>query len=71
MKNTTWIGSKENNLNTTNELNSELESTNSPVFYGRTYNEAVPFNQNNFNAFQNILDQRNALLESVKPFHQK
>ena len=41
----------------------ENESSN---FYGRAYNESVPFTQVNFQTFQNILDQRNELLNTVK-----
>jgi len=35
-------------------------------YYGRTYHETVPFTQANFEALQNILNQRNELLSTVK-----
>lgn len=69
MKNNNWFESNGAKPTTSEQQNSGNQSSDSPVFYGRNYNEEVPFNQNNFNAFQTILDQRNELLGSVKSFN--
>lgn len=69
MKNNNWIEAKETNLNGKNEF-VKPEERNENNFYGRTYNEAVPFGAANFAAYQSILDQRNELLGSVKSSNQ-
>jgi hypothetical protein len=50
-------------------LNTEQPENEGANFCGRSYNENVPFTQVNFQTFQNILDQRNGLLNSVKSNH--
>jgi len=63
MKNLDNLNSMNENQNVQNNVPKEGEVHN---FYGRTYNEAVPFTQANFEALQNILNKRNELLSTVK-----
>lgn len=65
MKAKNWI--KENQTEKESAENKTGKESN--LFYGRTYNEEVPFSQVNFQTFQNILDKRNELLNSVKSLH--
>ncbi|MDB5260916.1 MAG: hypothetical protein JWQ14_197 [Adhaeribacter sp.] len=62
MKTNNWVneksGKNESSINKPEEKNSNV--------CGRTYNEETSFSQINFQTFQNILDQRNNLLSSVK-----
>ncbi len=60
------INNWENADKSRNELEAQPAEENSAAFYGRTYNEDVPFTQVNFSTFQSILDKRNELLNSVK-----
>jgi hypothetical protein len=48
------------------EFNRNQAEKRSSSFYGRTHNESVPFTQVNFQTYQNILDQRNELLNGVR-----
>ncbi|PIQ20254.1 MAG: hypothetical protein COW65_16075 [Cytophagales bacterium CG18_big_fil_WC_8_21_14_2_50_42_9] len=63
MKNLDSLNSLDENQKVQNNVSKEGEVQN---FYGRTYNEAVPFTQANFEALQNILNKRNELLSTVK-----
>ena len=62
MKTNNWtsekIGKEESEVKKAEEKNSNV--------CGRSYNEETTFSQINFQTFQNILDQRNELLSSVK-----
>jgi len=51
------------------ELNSKQDETENTNYYGRSHNEAVAFTQVHFQTFQNILDKRNELLNTVKVNH--
>lgn len=62
MKTNNWL--HENSIkNEVKEAKPEVKGNN---VCGRTYNEETSFSQINFQTFQDILDQRNALLGSVK-----
>ncbi|WP_026464935.1 hypothetical protein [Adhaeribacter aquaticus] len=69
MKLNSWVESENNNGKVKmNEFVEKSEAKESNCFYGRTYNESVPFTQTNFDSLQSLLDQRNQLLGSVKSY---
>ena len=68
MKTTFWVDVKEANKTKTTiaESGAEAEENVCQNFYGRLHNEEVHFTQENFQAYQDILNKRNELLGSVK-----
>lgn len=66
MSNRRWVnakkaGQKIESQSQANEVKQE------PPCCGRSYNEEKDFSQINFEAFQQIIDQRNQLLSGTKP----
>ena len=68
MKTSFWVEVKEkiDTETTLVESAAETEENVCQNFYGRIHNEEVPFTQENFQAYQDILNKRNELLGSVK-----
>lgn len=65
MKVNIWVDTKTTTVKGKAEAENVKES-NSQNYYGRAHNEEIPFTQANFEAYQDILNKRNALLSDVK-----
>jgi hypothetical protein len=64
MEKKNWTGTANGTTSNAFDVNNnEAQSSN---FYGRTYNEEVPFTQTNFAVYQDILNKRNEMLNSIK-----